>query len=331
MGEKFNKTTVGIATAVLAVMMVLSIREACPAYREAELFDVGYEQYLSSRPEKAVEAFTLFLEEFPQSSAKDAAMFWMAKCLVQLRREQEAKNMFDRMTREFPESPLKPHAMREIETLSESGATKESEPIVRGIYEGDERAEKKPEAREETAKLLANESAATHDGVPESVDREEKEDLEGTHREVPQRREEETAGNYAESLAPPTGRTYIVQVAELSSEVKAFIDQYIQAYELGDIDRFMSFYSGSAVENNSLGYNEIRSGYQKNFQGSRYSYSLKDLLMEEKDGNVVLMGIYFIRRMQRGPLGIVAQGHITWTLTRENGVLRILRADYDVL
>jgi tetratricopeptide (TPR) repeat protein len=334
MGKNFNKTAVDIAAVMLAVFILLSVREAYPAYREAELFDLGYEQYLSSQPEKAVDAFTLFLREFPKSSAKDAAMFWMGKSFLRMKHIQEARNIFDEMAREFPESPLKSHAMREMENLGESSATKESEPVVRESYEGEERLARKPEERKETAKLLENGSAGTHaeDGIPKSGAQEEKEDLGGTHMEVLPRQEEVVVRKSAEPLAPATDRTaFMVQVAALDSEVNAFIDQYTQAYELGDIDQFMSFYSKSAIENNSLRYDEIRNGYQKNFRVSRYAYSLRDPLIEENDGNVILTGAYFIKRIQGGPLDIIAQGHIRWTLTRENGALKILRADYDQL
>jgi len=117
----------------------------------------------------------------------------------------------------------------------------------------------------------------------------------------------------------------------IQNEARVFIAQYAQAYELGDIDKFMSFYSKSAIENNSLDYDEIRNGYQKNFQDSRYTYSLRDPLVEKSDGNVILTGTYIIKRIAGDPLGGITQGHIRWILTRENGVLKILRADYDRL
>jgi len=78
-----------------------------------------------------------------------------------------------------------------------------------------------------------------------------------------------------------------------------------------------------------LRYDEIRNGYQRNFQGSRYTYSLTDPQVEKSDDNVILTGAYSIKRIQGDPLGGVTQGHIRWTLTRENGVLKILRVDYD--
>jgi len=292
MGKSFNNTAINTMAVVLAIVIALGAREAYPAYREAELFDLGYEHYLASQPEKALEAFTLFLKEFPQSSAKDAAMFWMGKSFVRMKQPQEARNIFDEMAREFPESPLRPYAIREIEKLAEAGMAKERESSLRGgTY------------KEETS-----------------------------HGKARQPREERVAEKPEEPFSQTTGPTaYMLQVAALDGEVKAFIDQYTQAYELGDIDKFMSFYSRSAVENSSSGYNEIRNGYQKNFQDRRYSYSLKDPLMEESDGNVILTGTYFITRTQGGPLGIVAQGHIRWTLTRENGIFKILRADYDLL
>jgi len=164
MGKNFNKDTIGITAVVLAIVILLSTREAYPAYREAELFDLGYEQYLSSQPEKAVEAFTLFLGEFPRSSAKDAAMFWMAKCLIQMRRDQEAKGMFEKMTREFPESPLNPLAIREIEKLGEADVAKVSEPIVRGTDEGEERHMEALQRQEEWVAGKSAESSAPPTG-----------------------------------------------------------------------------------------------------------------------------------------------------------------------
>ncbi|HXX81231.1 MAG TPA: LysM peptidoglycan-binding domain-containing protein [Thermodesulfovibrionales bacterium] len=117
----------------------------------------------------------------------------------------------------------------------------------------------------------------------------------------------------------------------VQNEIKVFIDQYIQAYELGDIDKFMLFYSKSAIENNSLRYDEIRNVYQKNFENSRYTYSLRDPLVERSNGNVILTGTYIIKRIVGEPLGGITQGHIRWTLTRENGALKILSVDYDRL
>lgn len=330
MGKSFNNNTLGIAAVVLVIGILLGVREAYPAYGEAELFDLGYEHYLSAQPGKAVEAFTLFLEAFPQSSARDAAMFWLAKSLIQLMRDQDARNMFDRITREFPESPLKPYAVKENEGLGASGATREDEAFPGGIYGGVESPEKRPEEGGKTTQLLEN--GTTEEGTPKSVAQEEKDDLEGTHTGMIRREEKVVTGGSAESPALPISRpSYTAQVSLLNSEVNAFIDQYTQAYELGDVDKFMSFYSRSAIENNTAGYNEIRNGYAKNFRVSRYAYSLKDTLMEESDGNVILAGTYVITRIQGNPLGIITQGHIRWMLRKEDGVLKIIRADYDQL
>ena len=142
---------------------------------------------------------------------------------------------------------------------------------------------------------------------------------------------EVSVGDRFSPAMEPVAQLFPPQVLDdnLKNEVKLFIDQYTQAYERGDIDRFMSFYSTSAIENNSLRYDEIRNGYQRNFQDSRYTYSLRDPQVEKSDGNVILTGAYTIKRIQGDPLGGVTQGHIRWTLTRENGGLKILRVDYD--
>jgi cell division septation protein DedD len=221
MGKSFNKNTVGITVVVLAAVTLLNIREAYPAYREAELFDLGYEQYLSSQHERAVEAFTLFLDDFPRSSAKDAAMFWMAMSLIQLRRDQEARTALERMTREFPESPLKPYAVRELEKLEESAATKEGAPAAKGMFEWEESREMKPGLREEPAKIAENGSAGTHaeEGTQKSAAQGEKGDLKGTHMEGPKRQEEGVTEKFMGASALSKNRPrYSVQVAELNNE-----------------------------------------------------------------------------------------------------------------
>jgi len=221
MGKIFNNTTINSVAVVLAIAIVVGARAAYPAYREAELFDLGYEHYLASQPEMALEAFTLFLREFPQSSAKDAAMFWMGKCLILLKHVQDARNIFDELTREFPESPLKPYAIREMEKLGEADVARESEPSARQAYEGEEGVGKTLTRQTEIPDNLGQGPAWTSDGGERrtSISRSEGTNVEGTHRETLQSQEERVSGKSAESFAPPTGHaSYIVQVAALNNE-----------------------------------------------------------------------------------------------------------------
>ncbi|HXX80874.1 MAG TPA: SPOR domain-containing protein, partial [Thermodesulfovibrionales bacterium] len=164
MGKSFSHTAINTVGVVLTIVILLGSREVYPAYREAELFDLAYEQYLASQPEKAVEAFSLFLRQFPQSSAKDAAMFWMGKSFILMKQIQEARNIFDEMAREFPGSPLKPYAIREMEELEKGEMAEERESFQGAPYEGEESQMQARQPREEKVTEKSVESAAQPTG-----------------------------------------------------------------------------------------------------------------------------------------------------------------------
>ncbi|HWR57685.1 MAG TPA: hypothetical protein VN328_02245, partial [Thermodesulfovibrionales bacterium] len=109
--------------------------------------------------------------------------------------------------------------------------------------------------------------------------------------------------------------------------VNLFMDQYVRAYESGDIDRFMSLYSTSAVENSSLRYNDIKRAYQENFQGNRYAYTLRNVEARKSGDYIILTGAYYIKKLQGSASGATTQGKIRWSLIKEDGSLKILRAD----
>jgi hypothetical protein len=102
---------------MLLICILLFDGTADASYREFQLFDHAYYSYLSYRPEKAVEEFSLFLNEFPDSSAKDAALFWLAKSLLQIKSIEEAKTTFACVKEQFPESPFIRYIAKELETI----------------------------------------------------------------------------------------------------------------------------------------------------------------------------------------------------------------------
>ena len=95
-------------------ILVLSSTLSAAALREDELFEKAYENYLSYHPDKALEYFTVFLENFPDSSAKDAVLFWKAKSLMQLKRTDEALKILNELKRAFPGSPFVPFIEKEL-------------------------------------------------------------------------------------------------------------------------------------------------------------------------------------------------------------------------
>ena len=92
------------------------------SYRELELFDSAYEYYLSYQPKQSVETFNIFLKEFPDSFAKDAAMFWLGKSLIYLKSFEEAKKVLSEIKLQIPDSPFIPYVNRELEAISKSGS-----------------------------------------------------------------------------------------------------------------------------------------------------------------------------------------------------------------
>lgn len=115
MGKNICKNV--LITFVFGLVSVLFFSAADAASKESQLFDKGYKYVLAHQPAKAVETFNSFLKEFPKSSSKDAAMYWLGKSLVQLKSYDEAKKVFADIAKQFPESPFVPHAEKEMEAL----------------------------------------------------------------------------------------------------------------------------------------------------------------------------------------------------------------------
>jgi hypothetical protein len=103
--------------------------------REYKLFEQGYEYYFSYQPEKAVETFKIFLNEFPNSFAKDAAMFWLGKSLKQTDSPKEAEKVFSDIKHQFPDSPFIPYVNKELMSKFSEGFTKKGTEINNPIKE----------------------------------------------------------------------------------------------------------------------------------------------------------------------------------------------------
>jgi hypothetical protein len=100
-----------------SAFFLLTLPTASASHMEYELFDRAYEFYLGYQPERAAETFRAFLSQFPESSAKDAALFWLGKSLARTD-VAESKRIFYELRRQFPESPMVPFVNREVENLA---------------------------------------------------------------------------------------------------------------------------------------------------------------------------------------------------------------------
>ena len=138
---RYNKSTLGLV--IILTWLLLIPVHSYAAYTEYDLLRQGYESYLSYQPEKAAEEFRAFLKEFPRSSARDAALFWLGKSLLQAKAADEAGQVFTELKRQFPDSPFtafivtqsefseseKPAAIRETETVPPLETSKASADI----------------------------------------------------------------------------------------------------------------------------------------------------------------------------------------------------------
>lgn len=129
-------------TAWFMLVLLLSYTPGSADDRETEMFNAGYEYLFSFKPEKAAETFRAFLKEFPGSSARDAAMFWLGKTLVSLKSYAEAEQTFLAIKQEFPESPFVSFIDNEMEEIAKqrsSGPVKEpaAPPPSKTVSEGE--------------------------------------------------------------------------------------------------------------------------------------------------------------------------------------------------
>lgn len=97
--------------------IVLFIYRPVQAIDEYQLLQEGYDLYLACEPAKASEKFRSFLKEFPVSSAKDTALFWLGKALMQMGELTESEKAFMEIRKDFPNSPFSSSAGKEIERI----------------------------------------------------------------------------------------------------------------------------------------------------------------------------------------------------------------------
>ncbi len=144
MGEIFCNNKSRLIILISAAFLLLSAAGVHASYQELDLFNKGYEYYLSYQPEKAVEEFNIFLREFPHSSSRDAVMFWLGKSLVQLKYFEEAEKVFSDIKQQIPGSPFIKYAEKELDAINKRPSDNSS-----GVLPGKPVAEVAPAKVEE--------------------------------------------------------------------------------------------------------------------------------------------------------------------------------------
>jgi tetratricopeptide (TPR) repeat protein len=113
-----------VAATLLAVFLMTT--DLYAAEYELSLFDKGYQYYLSYQPQEAMETFHIFLKEFPNSSVKDAALFWLGRSLVKLQLFEAARDIFLQLKDEIPDSPFTKYVDNELKAMNAQTAEKDS-------------------------------------------------------------------------------------------------------------------------------------------------------------------------------------------------------------
>jgi len=113
-------------------------------------------------------------------------------------------------------------------------------------------------------------------------------------------------------------------------EVEEFMQRYVTAYTKNDINTFLSLFSRSAVENNTLTYSEIRNAYKETFSEKINHYKIINMDIRTDGQTATVSGFYNINRyISADDRWERYSGKIAWKLVRENSQLRIIKITYD--
>jgi len=113
-------------------------------------------------------------------------------------------------------------------------------------------------------------------------------------------------------------------------EVDAFMQRYMRAYTQSDLEGFMALFSSAAVENNTRGYQEIRSAYRETFREKISDYRIQNMDIRTDGQKATVSGTYSMNRYRSAEGRWVRHsGRITWRLALENSQLKIVSTNYD--
>jgi curved DNA-binding protein CbpA len=112
-------------------------------------------------------------------------------------------------------------------------------------------------------------------------------------------------------------------------EVEKFFEDYLRCYTQRDIDGFLGFFSPRAIQNRKENIDEIRRIYSQFFNHSEsLVYHLKNPKIDIFPNNAQVRASYEIRQVLQTGDTLLWKGNVEWTLTREDGKLKIFSILY---
>lgn len=114
-------------------------------------------------------------------------------------------------------------------------------------------------------------------------------------------------------------------------EIDALLDEYVDAYEKGDVDRLMATFSPKVREKGTLDYHDIRSLYAKGFAGrEQVIYRIYDVRVGIEKDHAIVSAQYQISAMNthRSPVSATEAGQIAWKIRREGDWPKIVAINY---
>jgi len=114
-------------------------------------------------------------------------------------------------------------------------------------------------------------------------------------------------------------------------EIDALLDEYVEAYEKGDLDRLMATLSPMVRERGTLDAQGIRSLYAKGFAGrEQIIYRLKSVQVQIKGESATVTAQYLISARNATPSqkAVTLSGHIEWKIRREGDKPKIGAINY---
>ncbi len=114
-------------------------------------------------------------------------------------------------------------------------------------------------------------------------------------------------------------------------EIDALLDEYVDAYEKGDVERLMATFSPKVREKGTLDSQAIRGLYAKGFTGrEQIIYRLKNVDVQIKGdlGTVTAQYLISARNASQSQRGVTVTGRIEWKIQREGEKAKIIAIDY---